>query len=333
MNRLRISLAAFLILLAIAGIPLSSSAQQTSRWFRGNTHTHTTNSDGDSAPADVVDWYKKNKYDFLFMTDHEHITAVEELNARFGDGGKFLVIRGQEVTDRLDKKPYHVNGLGLNTVVRPQRGTTAVSNIQRNVDAVRAAGGIAQVNHPNFGWAITADDLFQVKGAALVEIYSGHPLVNMTGGGGVPGVEQIWDTVLTRGQVIYGVAVDDVHHLKRMGDRAAATPGQGWVMVRAESLTPESIISALERGDFYASTGVELADYSVTPREIRVKVVERTNRKYTTFFIGANGRVLQTSITPESVYRRSGREKYVRVKVVDSNGHIAWTQPVFPTRR
>src|SRR5215207_3028688 len=253
MNHLRTFLASVLVLFTISLSAKDGNSQSNARWFRGNTHTHTTNSDGDSPPADVVEWYKKNKYDFLVITDHEHITGVDDLNARFGDGGKFLVIQGQEITDRFDKKPYHVNGLGLSTVVQPHRGTTIVSNIQKNVDAVVAAGAIAQVNPPNFGWAITANDLVQIKGAALVEIYSGHPLVNVTGGGGMPGAEAIWDNVLTRGLVIYGIAVDDVHHLKRLGDRAAATPGHGWVMVRCDELTPASILKALERGDFYSS--------------------------------------------------------------------------------
>jgi hypothetical protein len=312
---------------------ITNSQSAGLRWFKGNTHTHTTNSDGDSAPADVVEWYKKNGYDFLFITDHEHITAVDELNGRFGENGKFLVIQGQEITDRFDRKPYHVNGLGLGTVVQPQRGTTIVSNVQKNVDAVRAAGALPQINHPNFGWALTAGELAQIKGAALVEIHSGHPLVNMLGGGGVPSVESMWDTVLTGGMVIYAVAVDDVHHFKRLGDRTAATPGHGWVVVRAAELTPKSILSALERGDFYASSGVELADYEVTAGEIRVKINEQRGRKYTTLFIGAGGKILRTSITLESVYRRRAGEKYVRVKVIDSNGMMAWTQPVFPAKK
>jgi hypothetical protein len=303
------------------------------KWFRGNTHTHTTNSDGDSAPEAVAEWYKKNGYDFLVFTDHEHITPVDELNTKLGDNGKFLLINGQEITDRFDQKPYHVNGLGLTKVVLPKRGTTIISNVQLNVDAVRAAGALPQINHPNFGWALTAAELAQIKGAALVEIHSGHPLVNMAGGGGVPSVESMWDTVLTGGMVIYAVAVDDVHHFKRLGDRTAATPGHGWVMVRAAELSPKSILSALERGDFYASSGVELESYDVSEREMRVKVKEARGRKYTTYFIGAGGKVLQTSIELESVYRRKKGEKYVRVKVVDSNGMIAWTQPVFQARQ
>lgn len=303
------------------------------RWFKGNTHTHTTNSDGDSAPEIVADWYKKNGYDFLFFTDHEHITPVGELNAKLGDNGKFLLINGQEITDRFDRKPYHVNGLGLTEVVRPKRGTTIVSNVQLNVDAVRAAGALPQINHPNYGWALTAAELAQIKGATLIEIHSGHPLVNMAGGGGVPSVESMWDTVLSGGMVIYAVAVDDVHHFKRLGDRAAATPGHGWVMVRAAQLDPKSILSALERGDFYASSGVELESYDVSDREIRVKVKEARGRKYTTHFIGSGGKVLQSSVELESVYRRKKSERYVRVKVIDSNGMMAWTQPVFPATK
>ncbi|HEX6125538.1 MAG TPA: CehA/McbA family metallohydrolase [Pyrinomonadaceae bacterium] len=315
--------------------PCPTRAQEPAKklsWFKGNTHTHTTNSDGDSPPAEVVTWYKNNGYDFLVITDHEHITDVAPLNTQFADGGKFLVIQGQEVTDRFDKKPYHVNGLGLSRVVMPQRGTGVVANLQKNIDAVREAGGLAQVNHPNFGWAITAGDLMQVKGASLVEIYSGHPLVNMSGGGGVPSVEEMWDAVLTNGRVFYGVAVDDSHSLKRMGDRTAATPGHGWVVVRAEELTSSAILSALEKGEFYASTGVELDDYAVTSNAITISIKEKRGSKYRTQFIGSGGRILAESITNPAVYRFKGNERYVRAKVRESNGRLAWTQPVFRKR-
>ena len=28
------------------------------RWYRGNIHTHTTESDGDAEPAKVVSWFR-----------------------------------------------------------------------------------------------------------------------------------------------------------------------------------------------------------------------------------------------------------------------------------
>ena len=47
-------------------------------WFKGNIHTHTTNSDGDSSPDHVSKWYKQNNYDFLVLTDHNHLTILDE---------------------------------------------------------------------------------------------------------------------------------------------------------------------------------------------------------------------------------------------------------------
>ena len=301
------------------------------KWYRGNTHTHTKNSDGDSLPQDVTRWYATHGYDFVVITDHEHVTAVEPLNAEFGKDGKFLVISGQEVTDRFDTKPCHVNGLGHTQVVMPKRATgSAANNIQQNVDAVRQAGGVPQINHPNFGWAITANDLLQVKNASIFEIYSGHPRVNTLGGGGSPSVEEIWDTVLTAGRVYYGVAVDDVHHFKRTaGEPLTAAPGQGWIYVRAAELSAPAILAAIDRGDFYASSGVELSDYTVDNRAITIAIKPFRDFKYRTQFIGAGGKILSESITNPAVYKFRGNEKYVRARVIESNGAMAWTQPVF----
>src|SRR5688572_24689968 len=101
----RVAVSAILMLTILAPFiqisPQSTSvASKKLRWYKGNLHTHTTNSDGDSSPEDVVRWYKANGYDFVAITDHEHITAVDGLNSEFGKDGAFLVIRGQEVTDR-----------------------------------------------------------------------------------------------------------------------------------------------------------------------------------------------------------------------------------------
>jgi hypothetical protein len=98
-------------------------------------------------------------------------------------------------------------------------------------------------------------------------------------------------------------------------------------------LSSAAILSALERGDFYASSGVELEDYSVDGRGINIRIKEKTGRKYTTLFIGAGGKILSRSITAASTYRFTGKEKYIRAKIVDSNGMAAWTQPVFPIKR
>src|SRR5689334_5376436 len=155
------------------------------RWYKGNTHTHTLNSDGDSTPDDVVRWYREHGYQFLVLTDHNFLTTVDGLNAVHGADEKFLVIKGEEVTDASGGKPIHVNGLDVSETVPAQHGSSVVDVVQRNVDAIRRANGIPHINHPNFGWAISGDDLQKVMRTNLFEVFNGHHAVNNLGGGGV----------------------------------------------------------------------------------------------------------------------------------------------------
>ena len=329
-------LAILAITLGLAGRRSPVSGQGTAqrpvnmtKWYKGNTHTHTLNSDGDSSPDDVVRWYREHGYQFLSLTDHNFLTSIDGLNALHGADEKFLVIRGEEVTDKSGEKPIHINGLDIRTLVGPQGGGSVIETIQRNVDAIRKVDGIPHINHPNFHWAITRDELSQVQRTKLLEIFNGHPTVNNEGGGGVPGLEEVWDFLLSSGKLIYGIAVDDAHQFKRPWARDAARPGQGWVNVSAERLTPRAILDAMERGEFYASTGVVLTSYHADEKSINV-AIKPTDRftKFRVQFIGKGGKILKEETTNPAAYQIRGDEGYVRTRVIDSNGLRAWMQPV-----
>jgi hypothetical protein len=297
-------------------------------WYKGNTHTHTLNSDGDSTPDDVARWYRQHGYRFLVLSDHNFLTSVDGLNALHGADEQFLLITGEEVTDRFGEKPIHINGLGMSEKVDPQHGNSVVDVVQRDVDAITKAGGLPHVNHPNYVWAISGGDLQQIERLRLFEIFNGHPHVNNLGGGGVPGMEEVWDRLLSSGRVLYGVADDDAHTFKDPGNPDVAGPGRGWVFVRADRLAARPIVDALERGDFYASTGVELSDYRVTDKTVTLAIKEQDTSKYRVQFIGKNGRILKEVTSSPAVYSFAGGEGYVRAKVIESNGRLAWTQPV-----
>ena len=316
--------------LLAASVALQSSQAPAPRWYKGNTHTHTLNSDGDSTPDAVVRWYREHGYHFLVLTDHNHLTSVDALNALHGADEKFLVVKGEEVTDRFGDKPLHINGLDVAHKVEPQGGTSVVDVLQRNVDSIRHAQGIPHINHPNFRWAITADELKQVKNNRLFEIYNGHPQVNNLGGGTVPGLEEVWDAILSSGIRLYGIAVDDAHNFKDPGNAAVAGPGRGWVAVRAPKLEARALLDAMERGDFYASTGVELTDYQADRASMTVTVRKTAFSKYRIQFIGEGGKVLLESLDSPATYTFTGRERYIRAKVIESNGAVAWCQPVWP---
>src|SRR5882724_6542575 len=89
------------------------------RWYKGNTHTHTLNSDGDSTPDDVAKWYREHGYRFLVLSDHNVLTNPDGLNAVLGASEQFLLIKGEEVTDRVGDKPIHVNGLDVSRAIDP----------------------------------------------------------------------------------------------------------------------------------------------------------------------------------------------------------------------
>jgi hypothetical protein len=305
-------------------------------WFKGNTHTHTTNSDGDSPPEVVTRWYQDHGYSFLVLSDHNYLTAESSFPYEKKDG--FLLIQGEEVSATYQttadgpRRPIHINALDLKAVIEPVNGTTAAETVQANVDRIRAAQAVPHVNHPNFRWALTADDLMKIRGCRLLEIWNGHPTVHNEGGGGAPGMEEVWDRLLTGGLTVYGIAVDDAHHFK--GEFAAdrVNPGRGWIHVRAGELRPHALMQSLERGDFYASNGPVLEDVVADESSLRIRIAPRLDFKHTTYFYGKGGRVLASSADTAPSYTFRGDEGYVRARVVDSAGRAAWVQPVFVAR-
>ena len=297
-------------------------------WYKGNLHTHTINSDGDSAPDAVTRWYKEHRYNFLVLTDHNFLTQPEGLNAMFAAKEKFTLIAGEEVTSRYENKAVHVNAFQISATIPPAFGHSIVETIQKNVDAILAAGGLASLNHPNFRWSVTPEELSQIRGMKLFEVYNGHPDVHNAGGGGAPSLEEMWDVVLSSGREVYGIAVDDAHSFKVFGPQYS-NPGKGWVTVQAAELSSSAVIQALENGQFYSSTGVELEEMARMADGLRVKIKQRSDFKYTTFYTGQDGKLLASSNDLASEYMLQPGDKYVRATVVASDGNRAWVQPVF----
>ena len=159
------------------------------------------------------------------------------------------------------------------------------------MSAIRRLAGVPHIDHPNFGWAIAQANLEAVHDYRLFEIFNGHPEVNNAGGADAPGLEQMWDRLLSAGKLVYGIAVDDAHHFKRPGDADASGPGRGSIVVRARTLTADAILGAMELGQFYASTGVELDDVVATDAELHIRVRTRGTTKLRVLFIGDGGRV------------------------------------------
>jgi hypothetical protein len=319
---------AFASFVAVLTGAVTAQIPPARNWYKGNLHTHSINSDGDSPPYDVMAWYKRNGYQFLAITDHNTFTDPAAFDTNPGDN--FVLIGAEEVTN---DKTVHVNAIGISKVIPGQPGSTATEILQATIDAVRAQGAVPLINHPNFRWAFTAKEMLRLKGTLLLEIASGHPAVNHSGDGQIAATEDMWDELLTAGMRVYGVAVDDAHNFRQEFTIDRASPGRAWVVARAPSLTRENIVAALSNGDFYASTGVDLTNVSATPDslivEIRPSAPSQSERRHRVVFIGDRGRVLAVVNENPARYKFAGNERYVRARVEASSGLRAWTQPVF----
>jgi hypothetical protein len=285
------------------------------------------------------------------------LVTLPELRERFEVPGAFLLVEGEEVTDGLDGLPVHVNGLNLVEPIPPQGGATVREMVQRNVSAIVEQGRrlgrptLAHVNHPNFGWGLTWEDVAALRDDRFFEVYNGHPSVRNAGDAEHPGTERLWDLALTRRLLeldlglLYAVATDDAHHYHETG-AGRANAGRGWIVVRADALSPEALLGALGAGDFYASSGVSVDDFGAADGGYRVDVAAEPGVTYRTRFVGTRvvdgvagevGAVLHETTDVPAEYRFTGDELYVRAVVVSDRPHpnpyaagdleTAWLQP------
>ena len=62
------------------------------KWFKGNLHAHTTNSDGKLTPKQAVLTYKQHGYQFMCLSEHDYFT---DLRSEF-DNEDFILLPGLE---------------------------------------------------------------------------------------------------------------------------------------------------------------------------------------------------------------------------------------------
>ncbi len=288
-------------------------------------------------------------------TKRVRLKTFEEYVPLFEEKERFIMIPSEEISDGFEGKPLHLNVTNLQKIIEPQRGESVVDVLQRNINAVleqrRETGEpmMVHINHPNFRWAITMEDMMKLKGERFFEVFNGHPQVHNLGDAERPGTEEMWDFIniayLEKGQpLLFGLATDDSHNY-HVTSSQLSNAGRGWVVVRTDSLEIGKLIDALEEGEFYASTGVELEDFSFKANRFAVEVAPQTGATYTISFIGCRKGEKEAKLLHEeqgtSASFEVGKDMlFVRAKVVSSlppdnpienmSSQMAWLQPVRP---
>lgn len=305
------------IITSIILIILSLNSFAQARYYKAQMHCHTTNSDGGYSPQALGEKYKASGYEILMITDHNWLTLESEVNVP-----GLLVIQAEELTFSR-----HWNGFFLNEVIMPTEDYTC----QEAIDAVRAQGGLIQLNHYCTGpftpasWSATAEDILSFEnGPDFLEIWNtGTELTQAHDD------KSIWDAVLTAGKVVWGSATDDFHP----SVTEALEYNKGWNMIWLDSLCAINVYESLVTGNFYASTGVEITNYQVTDFGSYIEIsIESSNADKIAFW-GPNHQVIY-EVDESSASFVLDSHSYIRIELRESGflgmgNKYAWTQPVF----
>ena len=281
------------------------------------------------------------------------LKTFKEYQSKLEDPNSFLIIQSEEVTSSFENKPVHINVTNIKEKIEPFKGNSVYEVMQQTLDEVHAQRKkldipmFAHINHPNFGYGINVEDLKKLNGERFFELYNGHPKVNNEGDDMNMDLETMWDLINIsyyndNKPLLLGIATDDSHnyHVKSKNN---SNTGRGWVMVNSQKLDTESLINAMELGDFYSSSGVMLKQVFRNKEKFFIEVEPKKGIDYEIIFMGYrkgsyNIEVLKRVKGNSSNYTFQEDDLFVRAKInsTDLNENPsrlgetkqAWVQPV-----
>jgi len=302
--------------------------------------------------------YKKSFGDWVEEKDsvnakYVRLKTYDEYRLKLEVQGKFTIIKSEEVTSSFERKPVHINVSNIENYIPPVKGNSVVDVMQQTLDHVHAQREktntpmFAHINHPNFGYGITANDFKKLKGERFFEVYNGHPSVHNEGDEEHMSIEEMWDAINVSYQqngkpLLYGIGTDDSHHYHSLSSKHSNS-GRGWVMVNTNKIDAGSIILAMEAGKFYASSGVRLKTVHHTNNKYFIEIDPEEGFDYEIIFYGLKKEgdsviELQRSSDLTATYKFQSDDVFVRAKVTtnyaienpykEGETAQAWTQPV-----
>ncbi len=290
--------------------------------LKANLHTHTTLSDGEFPPEEVIRLYSEANYDVLSLTDHRTTQDITRY-----DAGRMLLIPGIELHPRNQRpgaSSWHIVGIGVPLDFKHHHPENENMNAQQTIDALLEAGALPFLAHP-YWCGFTSADLLPLKGYAGIEVYNTE-CRNIARAFSL----QTWDELLNAGRDVNAIAVDDMHHANSLF--------KGWTVICAQERTPEAVLSALRNGDFYASQGPEFRSLSFENGIFRAEFTP-VESAYLVMTPSRGKTAAQPDQQgPGTPFREIDRLEfdlsdqpagtYFRCQIVDRHGRFAWSNPI-----
>lgn len=313
---------------------------RTGRFYQGNLHTHSTRSDGGLEPSAVVAAYRERGYDFISLTDHflperhfrknadpaSFITVSDTRDLRTES---FTTILGAEIHGPAMKngEPWHIVAAGLPLDFAPLgEHETGLEIAQR----AHAAGAFIGIAHPAWNSLAIEDARSVAPLAHAVEIYNHGCMGEVDRGDG-------WymsDQLSAEGFRLSAYAADDARfEFPFYPETWPQEAFGGWVQVKAESLDPDALVTALKAGHYYSSTGPIIHDITEEDDHLIVECTPAVQ-----VFASGNGarfhRVRGGGITQAAIPLARFREHgFLRITVVGEVEGRAWTNPIWLDER
>jgi len=273
------------------------------------------------SPPEVVRAYREQGYDFVAITDH----FIERYGFPITDTAPyrtpdFTTLRAAEMhaPGLQNGIIWDLLGIGLPLDFAPGPKDEPAGALCARA---RAAGAFVAIAHPAWNGVVHSDALGIIDAVDAVEIHNeGHTLDSDRGSGWY-----LADSLATAGHRFSTFAADDAHFKADRFDRFG-----GWINVRAESLDPEALLASLKRGHYYASTGPEIRNVTLTSREIVVECDPADG-----VMLGGAGTVRRyvrgDGITRAAFPLAPFADAFFRVIVVRADAKHAWTSPIWPS--
>lgn len=325
-------------------------------WYRANLHCHSTMSDGSMTPEQLKAAYKKEGYSVLCISDHEILVDHSDL-----DDEDFLTITGVEYSVNDDKPAYpklvpkgrerdfeYVKVVHINFFAKDQHNTVhpaftsgavwgnarkylsdakgeeferkyTIECINEMIKRGNDAGFLVQYNHPH--WSLNSrDEYLALEGLWATEIFN-YATYNEAGNEYTP---YVYDDMLRSGKKLFCTMNDDNHN---PGGQLLNHSFGGYNMIGAKELKYDSIMDALERGNFYCSQGPRIYALYVEDGKIKIDC-----SPVSSVFVSGLGRCFRHEHGRDVTHAEFDLRKedvFFRVTLCDRNGRYANTNAYY----
>lgn len=330
---------------------------ESGKFYKVNMHSHSNYSDGVQTPEQLKEIYKAEGYSAIAYTEHEALFDLSYLN-----DDEFLALTSYEYALGNNARPAHsfyegkptsfsdVEQMHLNLYAKDSHNKKqicfnpkfigqkqkellgeysfvgepdfvkqwSIECINEIIRTARENGFLVCYNHPN--WSMNTYETYsKLDRLNMLEINNGAS----HRGSDMDYTPYVYDQMLRLGKRISCVGGDDNH------DRIHFF--KAWTMVKADALTHECILDAIERGDCYASSGPEIKELYYEDGRVFVKCSEADAvHLYTAGRRRARTpEVKDGQAITEASFEVKESDFYFRITVKDKNGKYANTRAYF----